>query len=163
VHLVGDLAVGPPGGEPGEDGPFPVGEPAEQGIPVGLLAGAGQQGNELGVRSGPGSDYASFQDLAVDAIAELVRRGIRTGEFGEHLDLRASARAIFAWIVGMDSLSLLESDADDLLDRTDELLALLIPALTARPQPKAAAGNTGAAQPAAGASGALQPRKRGNR
>jgi AcrR family transcriptional regulator len=120
-------------------------------------------GSDLGARSGPGSEYASFQDLAVGAIADLVRRGIRTGEFGEQLDPRASARAIFAWIVGMDSLSLLESDAGDLLDRTDELLALLIPALTARPQPKAAAGNTGAAQPAAGAPGALQPRKRGNR
>jgi AcrR family transcriptional regulator len=119
-------------------------------------------GSDLGARSGPGSEYASFQDLAVDAIADLVRRGIRTGEFGGQLDPRASARAIFAWIVGMDSLSLLESDAGDLPGRTDELLALLIPALTARPQPEAA-GNTGAAQPAAGAPGALQPRKRGNR
>src|SRR5262249_36928679 len=47
VHLVGDLAVGEPGGEPGEDGLFPVGELAEQGIGVGLLAGAGEQGGEL--------------------------------------------------------------------------------------------------------------------
>src|SRR5215469_18354504 len=37
VHLAGDFAVGQPGGEPGEDGPFPVGEPAEQGMVVGLL------------------------------------------------------------------------------------------------------------------------------
>src|SRR5262249_48647750 len=29
VHLTGDLAVGQPGGEPGEDGLFPVGEFAE--------------------------------------------------------------------------------------------------------------------------------------
>src|SRR5262249_11101202 len=47
VHLAGDLAVGEPGGEPGEDGPVPVGWPAEQGSGVGLLAGAGQQGGEL--------------------------------------------------------------------------------------------------------------------
>src|SRR5262249_22275787 len=42
VHLAGDFAVGQPGGEPGEDGPFPVGEPAEQGMVVGLLAGGGE-------------------------------------------------------------------------------------------------------------------------
>src|SRR5215469_983890 len=47
VHLAGDLAVGSPGGEPGEDGPFPVGELTEQGIPVGLLAGIREQGDEL--------------------------------------------------------------------------------------------------------------------
>src|SRR5262249_25485584 len=48
VQFTGDLAVGEPGGEPGEDGPFPVGEPAEHGMPAGLLAGAGEQGDELG-------------------------------------------------------------------------------------------------------------------
>jgi hypothetical protein len=42
----GDLAVGEPGGEPVENGPLPVGEPAKQGIAVGLLAGAGEQGDE---------------------------------------------------------------------------------------------------------------------
>src|SRR5262249_60431945 len=47
VHLGGDLTVGQPGGEPGEDGPFPVGELAEQGIAAGLLAGVGEQGDEL--------------------------------------------------------------------------------------------------------------------
>src|SRR5262245_4067038 len=47
VQFGGDLAVGEPGGEPGEDGSFPVGELAEQGIAVGLLAGAGEQGDEL--------------------------------------------------------------------------------------------------------------------
>ena len=39
----GDLTVGEPGGEPGENDPFPVGEPAKQGIAVGLLAGVGEQ------------------------------------------------------------------------------------------------------------------------
>src|SRR5262249_56093498 len=41
VQFTGDLAVGQPGGEPGEDGPFPVGELAERGVGAGLLAGAG--------------------------------------------------------------------------------------------------------------------------
>jgi TetR/AcrR family transcriptional repressor of nem operon len=95
-------------------------------------------GSDLAARSGPGSEYASFQHLAVGVIADLVQRGIRSGEVGEQLDPWAAARAIFAWIVGMDSLSLLESDGRDLPGRTDELLALLIPALAAPPAPKAA-------------------------
>src|SRR5262252_3660631 len=53
VHLAGDLAVGEPGGEPGEDVPFPVGELAEQAIAAGLLAGGGEQGDEL-VNEPPG-------------------------------------------------------------------------------------------------------------
>jgi AcrR family transcriptional regulator len=115
-------------------------------------------GSDLAARSGPGSQYASFQHLAVDAIADLLQRGIRSGEIGEQLDPRAAARAIFAWIVGMDSLSLLESDGSDLLDRTDELLALLIPALAARPTPTAAAKDPAAA-PATEAPGSTKATK----
>src|SRR5262249_60362962 len=44
VQFTGDLAVGEPGGEPGEDGPVPVGEPAERGMTGGLLAGGRGQG-----------------------------------------------------------------------------------------------------------------------
>jgi AcrR family transcriptional regulator len=105
-------------------------------------------GSDLAARSGPGSEYASFQHLAVEAIAGLLQRGIRSGEVRGQLDPRATARAIFAWIVGMDSLSLLETGGSDLPGRTDELLALLIPALAARPTPTAAARNPGAAAPA---------------
>jgi AcrR family transcriptional regulator len=90
-------------------------------------------GSDLSARSAPDSEYASFQDLAVGLIADLIGRGIRSGEFGPQLEPRAAARAIFAWIVGMDSLSLLASDAKDLPDRTEEVLEMLIPALTARP------------------------------
>ncbi len=43
----GDLAVGPAGGELGEDGPFPVGQLAEQGVLALLPARIGQQGREL--------------------------------------------------------------------------------------------------------------------
>ena len=92
-------------------------------------------GSDLSARSGPDSEYASFQDLAVEGIADLIGQGIRSGEFGPQLEPRAAARAIFAWIVGMDSLSLLASDAKDLPERTEEVLELLIPALTARPRP----------------------------
>jgi len=97
-------------------------------------------GSDLSARSGPDSEYASFQDLAVEGIADLIGRGIRSGEFGDQLEPRAAARAIFAWIVGMDSLSLLASDAKDLPERTEEVLELLIPALTARPRRGTARG-----------------------
>jgi TetR/AcrR family transcriptional repressor of nem operon len=88
-------------------------------------------GGELSTRSGPGSEYASFQELAIDTLSGLIRRGVRSGDFSQRLDPEAAARAVFAWIVGMDSLSLLDSDGKDLVQRTDEILALLIPALTA--------------------------------
>ncbi len=90
-------------------------------------------GADLSVRSGPGSEYASFQELGMRSISQLIERGVHTGEFGEHLEPRSTARAIFAWVVGMDSLSLLDSGGRDLEERTEEVLALLIPALRARP------------------------------
>jgi AcrR family transcriptional regulator len=101
-------------------------------------------GADLSVRSGPGSEYASFQALAVQSIAELIERGVRSGEFAAQLDPTSTSRAIFAWIVGMDSLSLLESEGKDLEERTEELLALLMPALAARHSPNAASVRPGA-------------------
>ena len=41
VQVVGDLTVGSPGGEPDEDGLFPIGELAEQDIPLVLPTGTG--------------------------------------------------------------------------------------------------------------------------
>ena len=90
-------------------------------------------GGELSPRSSPGSEYASFMETASDTLAGLIRRGIRSGEFRRQLDAEATARAIFAWIVGMDSLSLLDSAGKGLAQRTEEVLALIIPALTAGP------------------------------
>lgn len=87
-------------------------------------------GLDLTSRFGPGSEYSSFQQLAVAALADLLRRGIASHEFRRDLDPEVAARAIFSWIVGMDSLSLLESDAEDLAERTEEMLVLLIPALS---------------------------------
>jgi AcrR family transcriptional regulator len=95
-------------------------------------------GADLSVRSGPGSEYASFQELGIRSVAQLIERGIHSGEFGAQLDPNTTARAIFAWIVGMDSLSLLDSGGKDLEERTEEVLALLIPALAARHSTKQA-------------------------
>jgi AcrR family transcriptional regulator len=92
-------------------------------------------GGDLSPRFGPGSEYASFQALAVALIADLIGRGIRSGEIDGQLEPAAAARAIFAWIVGMDSISLLESGGKDLVERTEEVLELLVLALTARQHP----------------------------
>lgn len=89
-------------------------------------------GADLSVRSGPGSEYASFQALGVQSIADLIERGVRSGEFAARLDPLSAARAIFAWIVGIDSLSLLDSGGKDLGERTEEVLALLMPTLAAQ-------------------------------
>src|ERR1022692_2425309 len=47
MQVGGDLAVGSPGGQLGEDGSFSAGELAEQGVPVVLPARIGQEGDEL--------------------------------------------------------------------------------------------------------------------
>lgn len=86
-------------------------------------------GSELNIRSGPGSTYAGFQDLALDLIARLIREGQASREFRAGLDPEATARVIFASIVGMDVLSLLFSDGEDLAKRSEELLQVVQAAL----------------------------------
>lgn len=89
-------------------------------------------GSELNVRSTPGSAYAGFQDLALELIAGAVREGQASHEFRSDLDPEATARVIFAAVVGMDTLSLLLSDGEDLEERSEELLAVLSAALLDR-------------------------------
>jgi AcrR family transcriptional regulator len=83
-------------------------------------------GSELNVRSAPGSTYASFQDLALTLIADLIRDGQRAGEFRAGLDPDGAARTIFAAIVGTDVLSLLFSEGSDLPSRSEELTDLVL-------------------------------------
>ena len=83
-------------------------------------------GTELTARSSPGSVYASYHDLALGVLAELVADGQRGGAFRSDLRPEAAARAIFGAMVGMDSLSLLSSGGMDLEDRSEELVDLLL-------------------------------------
>jgi AcrR family transcriptional regulator len=83
-------------------------------------------GSRFNERSSPGSEYASFLDLARRAIAELVADGQRRGEFRKDLDPEAAARAIFAAVVGVDTLSHLSSRGKDFEDRIDELIDVLL-------------------------------------
>ena len=94
-------------------------------------------GAELNVRSGPGSEYASFQDLALDLLRGLIEDGQRSGEFRTGLDPEHAAATLFALIVGLDTLSLLDSRGEDIADRTDAALELVMPALAAPEAPKA--------------------------
>ncbi len=99
------------------------------------LACVTRLGSELNVRSGPGSAYASFQDLALGLIADLVREGQARREFRADLDPEGAARAIFASIVGIDVLALLSSGGKDLEDRSDELIELILPGLVGPSRP----------------------------
>mgnify|MGYP001030245728 CR=1 FL=1 len=98
------------------------------------LACVTRLGNEMTARSAPGSPYAASQAAAVGLIAEIIETGRRRHEFRPELDPHATAQAIFAWVVGIDALSLSTSDGKDLEERSDEMLALLLPALLAEPR-----------------------------
>lgn len=99
-------------------------------------------GNEMSARSAPGSPYALAQDRATALIAEVVEVGQRGGEFRRDLDPSAAARAIFAWVVGLDALSLAASGGKDLDERTEEMLVLLRAALLAEPRSGSETGGT---------------------
>jgi AcrR family transcriptional regulator len=94
-------------------------------------------GAELNVRSGPGSEYATFQHLALDLLQGLIEEGQRSGEFRAGLDPSHAAGTLFALIVGLDTLSLLDSSGEDIADRTDAALELVMPAFAAADPPKA--------------------------
>ena len=98
------------------------------------LACVTRLGAELNVRSGPGSTYASFQDLGMAPIAELVRHGQRSQEFRGDLDPEAAAATIFAALVGMDVMSLLMSGGGDLERRTEDLIDLILHGLLDPPR-----------------------------
>lgn len=90
-------------------------------------------GSELNVRSESGSTYASFQDVALKLIAGLVGEGQRRGEFRADLDPEVIAQAIFAGIVGIDVLSSLMSGGQDLEERSEGLIDLILLGLLERP------------------------------
>lgn len=94
-------------------------------------------GAELNVRSGPGSEYATFQRLALDLLRGLIEEGQLSGEFRAGLDPSHAASTLFALIVGLDTLSLLDSNGEDIADRTDAALELVMPAFAAAGPPKA--------------------------
>ena len=95
------------------------------------LACVTRLGGELNTRSSPGSAFASSHEAPIAMLAGLVRRGQEVGEFRSDLDAGAAARAIFAWVVGTDTLSMLSTGGKDLEERSEEVLALLLAGLAA--------------------------------
>lgn len=95
-------------------------------------------GADLMTRSGPGSVYEAFQELALDLLADLLERGQRQGSIRVDLDPRRGAETVFATILGIDLFSGLVSGGQDLPARSEDLIALLTIALAApargRPQ-----------------------------
>lgn len=92
-------------------------------------------GSQFNLRSSPGSTYASYLDVTLGAIADLVAAGQRRGEIRLDLDSEAAARTIFAGVVGIDSLSQLSSGGEDHVARTDELIDVLLHGLLVRAGP----------------------------
>ncbi len=94
-------------------------------------------GAEFRVDAAPGSVFAEYQELAFEAFAEIVRRGQEEGDVRADLDPRATAEHIFAAMVGMDDVSTFLSDLDDLPQRTEGLLDLIVDGLATRtPAPR---------------------------
>ncbi|MGH3444706.1 MAG: TetR family transcriptional regulator [Nocardioidaceae bacterium] len=92
-------------------------------------------GNEMTARSAPGSPYATSQEEAIRLIAGIVEAGQRRHDFRPGLDPQSTARSIFAWVTGIDALSLSTSGGEDLQQRSEEMLALLLPAMLVAPHP----------------------------
>lgn len=88
-------------------------------------------GAELGAVAEPGSEFARFQELPIEWLADLVRRGQAEGAVRADLDARQTAEAIFAGIVGMDDVSQMLSGGDDLERRSEQVVDLLVRGLAA--------------------------------
>lgn len=83
-------------------------------------------GSQFNLRSAPGSVYAGYLDAAQAALADLVARGQRRGEFRTDIHPQAASRTLFAALVGIDSLSHATSGGTDLEARTDDLIDVVL-------------------------------------
>jgi len=91
-------------------------------------------GAELGATAGPGSDFAGYQDLAIETFAGIVRRGQQERSIRPEIDPRSAGEAIFAAVVGADRLSRMLTGSADLEQRGQQLVDLLVHGL-AQPRP----------------------------
>jgi AcrR family transcriptional regulator len=92
-------------------------------------------GIELTMRHGAGSAYASFSELPLELFEQIVREGQARGEIRSDLDPRPTAEMIFAGLLGIDQAALLLPRELDVAKRTEWLLDLLVPGLTAGTRP----------------------------
>lgn len=86
-------------------------------------------GQELRIGADPDSEYAGFQETAIEVITDLLSEGCRDGSVRRDIDPSAEAETVFAAILGIDALSELLSGGDDLTLRNQQLVSLLRRAL----------------------------------
>jgi AcrR family transcriptional regulator len=91
--------------------------------------------SELGVRCGPGSEFAASYEVPVGIMTDLVRQGQAQGVIRAELDPRAAGEAIVAAMLGTDELSKVVSGGRDLTRRTEAWLGVMIAGLAAPPGP----------------------------
>lgn len=86
-------------------------------------------GQELRIGADPSSEYAGFQQSAIEVITGLLEDGRADGSVRPDVDTRAEAETIFAAILGIDALSELLSGGADLPLRNQRLTSMLRRAL----------------------------------
>lgn len=86
-------------------------------------------GQELRVDAEPGSEYAGFQETAIEVLAGLLADGQRDGSVRVDVDPRHEAETLFAAIIGVDALADLLSGGVDLAARNERLLSFVRRAL----------------------------------
>lgn len=90
--------------------------------------------SELGVRYGPGSEFAASYAVPIGVMTELVLRGQREGVIRKTLDPRAAGETIFAALLGTDEMAKVISGGAGLVQRSAAWLEVLLAGL-AEPNP----------------------------
>lgn len=90
-------------------------------------------GSELGSVNGPASEYSQLKEWPIRIFRDLIRDGQAAGTVRADVDPQAMGEAIFAFVIGMDSLASQLTGGDDLAARTEGLLDLLRLGLEPRP------------------------------
>jgi AcrR family transcriptional regulator len=88
-------------------------------------------GAEFRAQSVPDPAFVEFQELAIEAFADLIRRGQDEGTMRRGLDPRVTAEVLFGAMVGMDDVSHFLSGGDDLEQRSEALLDVVIDGIAA--------------------------------
>ncbi len=86
-------------------------------------------GQELRVEAEPDSEYARFQELALETFEALLSEGRDDGSMRQDVDPARDAWIAFAALIGVDALCKLMTDRADLVERTEDLIDLLLRAV----------------------------------
>jgi len=91
--------------------------------------------SDLGLKFGPGSEFAQTYEVPIRTFTGVVRRGQREGGIRRSLKPRAAAQAIFSALLGADELTKMLSGGADLRRRTDDWMEVMLVGLRA-PEPR---------------------------